>query len=54
MDPLTYINNSNPAYIDSLYQQFLTDPTSLDEKLHSFFAYQLVTQLTDLMPLLFF
>ena len=44
MDALTYLNNSNPAYIDKLYQQFLTDPTSLDEKWHSFFqGYQLAS-----------
>ena len=42
MDSLTYLNNSNPAFIDDLYQQYLGDPTSIDEKWRSFFeGYQL-------------
>jgi 2-oxoglutarate dehydrogenase E1 component len=41
-ESFTYLNNANPAFIDDLYQQFLTQPDQVEEKWHAFFqGYQL-------------
>ena len=33
----TYLNNANPEFIDSLYQEYKKDPTSIDAKWKQFF-----------------
>ncbi len=38
MKDFTYITNSDPAYIESLYNSFVTDPASVDPELGKFFA----------------
>jgi len=37
MKDFTYITNSHPAFIEGLYQQFLTDPASVDPDIIKFF-----------------
>ncbi|MBE7179366.1 MAG: 2-oxoglutarate dehydrogenase E1 component, partial [Mucilaginibacter polytrichastri] len=37
MDHLTYLSNATPAYIDSLYQQYKADPSSVDAGWQKFF-----------------
>ena len=37
MKDFTYITNSHPAFIEGLYQQFLTDPASIDPDIIKFF-----------------
>ena len=37
MKDFSYITNSHPAYIESLYNQYLKDPTSVDPDLKKFF-----------------
>ncbi len=37
MKDFQYITNSHPAYIESLYQDFLKDPSTVDEDLQKFF-----------------
>ena len=37
MKDFSYITNSHPAYIEGLYQQFLTDANSIDPDLKKFF-----------------
>ena len=37
MKDFSYITNSHPAYIESLYQDFVKDPTSIDPDLKKFF-----------------
>lgn len=37
MKDFSYITNSHPAYIESLYQDFVKDPNSVDEELKKFF-----------------
>ena len=32
MDDLTHLNNANPAFVDNLYQQYLSDPTTVDKE----------------------
>ncbi len=45
MDNLTHLNNANPAFIDAMYQQYLTDPASVDSDWQLFFkGYELSAQ----------
>jgi 2-oxoglutarate dehydrogenase E1 component len=37
MKDFSYITNSSPAYIESLYQDFVKDPASVDQELRKFF-----------------
>ena len=37
MKDFSYITNSHPAFIEGLYQQFLTDPASVDPDIIKFF-----------------
>ncbi|MCU0336864.1 MAG: hypothetical protein MUF12_03300 [Sediminibacterium sp.] len=37
MKDFSYITNSHPAYIESLYQDFVKDPNNVDEELKKFF-----------------
>ncbi len=37
MKDFSYITNSHPAYIESLYQDFIKDPTNIDPDLKKFF-----------------
>ncbi len=37
MKDFSYITNSHPAYIESLYQEFIKDPNSIDADLKKFF-----------------
>ena len=37
MDKYSYLSNSNPQFIEDLYQQYQNDPSSVDEKWKSFF-----------------
>lgn len=37
MDPLTYLSNADPSAIESLYQQYRNDPTSVDPSWQRFF-----------------
>ncbi|MBE7177435.1 MAG: 2-oxoglutarate dehydrogenase E1 component [Mucilaginibacter polytrichastri] len=37
MDNLTYLSNATPAYIDALYQQYKSDPSSVDSSWQKFF-----------------
>ena len=37
MKDFSYITNSHPAFIESLYKDFLTDPTQVDPDLRKFF-----------------
>lgn len=37
MEDFSYITNSHPAFIESLYQDFLKDPNSVDPELKKFF-----------------
>lgn len=37
MKDFSYITNSSPAFIESLYQDFVKDPTSVDPELRKFF-----------------
>ena len=37
MKDFSYITNSHPAYIESLYQDFVKDPNSIDPELKKFF-----------------
>ncbi len=37
MKDFSYITNSSPAYIESVYQEFLKDPASVDPELKKFF-----------------
>jgi len=37
MKDFSYITNSHPAYIESLYNQFVKDPASVDPDLKKFF-----------------
>lgn len=37
MKDFSYITNSHPAFIESLYKDFLTDPTNVDPDLRKFF-----------------
>ncbi len=37
MDKYSYLSNSNPQYIEDLYQKYQDDPNSIDEKWKSFF-----------------
>ncbi len=37
MKDFSYITNSHPGYIESLYNQFLIDPNSIDQDLRKFF-----------------
>lgn len=37
MKDFSYITNSHPAFIESLYQDFVTDPSSVDPELKKFF-----------------
>ena len=37
MKDFSFITNSHPAYIESLYQSYLKDSTSVDEDLKKFF-----------------
>lgn len=37
MDNLSYLSNATPAYIDSLYQQYKADASSVDESWQKFF-----------------
>lgn len=38
MKDYSFISNAHPAYIENLYQQFVNDPFSVDEKWRMFFA----------------
>ena len=38
MDNYSFINNPDPAVIESLYQQYLSDPGSIDSSWQAFFA----------------
>ena len=45
MDNLTHLNNANPAFIDAMNQQYLTDPASVDSDWQLFFkGYELSAQ----------
>ncbi|HEX4851839.1 MAG TPA: hypothetical protein VFV08_13585, partial [Puia sp.] len=37
MNDFQYITNSSPAYIESLYQDFVKDPASVDPEFKKFF-----------------
>jgi 2-oxoglutarate dehydrogenase E1 component len=37
MKDFSYITNSHPAFIEGLYQDFLTNPESVDPDLRKFF-----------------
>jgi len=37
MKDFSYITNSHPAFIEGLYQQFLTDSSAVDPDLKKFF-----------------
>jgi 2-oxoglutarate dehydrogenase E1 component len=37
MKDFSYITNSHPAYIESLYKDFVKDPASVDQDLQKFF-----------------
>lgn len=37
MDKYSFFSNAEPEYIDNLYHQFLTDPSSIDESWQKFF-----------------
>lgn len=37
-DKLSFLSNSNPAFIDSMYQAFKQDPSSVDEEWQQFFS----------------
>lgn len=51
MTTYSYLSNSNPSFIESLYQQFLDDPSQVDKEWATFFeGYQLATQQPALLP----
>jgi 2-oxoglutarate dehydrogenase E1 component len=37
MKDFQFITNSTPAHIESLYQDFVNNPTSIDQELRKFF-----------------
>ena len=37
MDKYSYISNANPEFIDDLYQQYKTNPESVDRQWQTFF-----------------
>ena len=37
MKDFSYITNSHPSYIESLYSEFVKDPNSIDTELKKFF-----------------
>src|SRR5262245_27270453 len=37
MKDFSFITNSHPAYIESLYQEFIKDPNSVDPEFRKFF-----------------
>ena len=37
MDHLSYISNADPSALEGLYQQYTTDPDSVDESWKKFF-----------------
>ena len=48
MNDLTHLNNANPAYIDSLYQQYLENPANVDTEWQLFFkGYDLASEHTQ-------
>ena len=50
MDKFSYLNNANPAYIESLYTQYKADPTQLDDLWHRFFEGYEFSRIDDLRP----
>ena len=43
-EELSYISNTNPSFIDDLYQQFIKDPQSIDMSWQKFFEGYLFRQ----------
>ena len=37
MEKYTYVSNSNPEFIESLYQSYKNDPDSIESKWRAFF-----------------
>lgn len=51
MDKFSYLDNANPAYVESMYEQYLADPASVDAKWGQFFeGYEFSGTMADVAP----